>query len=134
MVHSRLGDGRMRYGPEVEEPGSGRGLADWPTVAEIARSLAARRTLAPIRRVLGRVAPPGQSIPTSESTPYSKNARVSATACASPTRSTTTPGGKAVSNRLGVWRSSNRNTPRSVALRISRPNAWRSRNRTMRSS
>ena len=42
--------------------------------------------------------------------------------------------GKAVSSRLGIWRSSSTNTPRSSARRISRPKAWRSRSRTMASS
>ena len=66
--------------------------------------------------------------------PGARKARVSAAAAASPTRRTATPAGKAESSRLGVWRSSSTNTPRSVARRISRPNAWRSRSRAIRSS
>jgi hypothetical protein len=51
----------------------------------------------------------------------SRNRLVSATASASPVRSTVTPCGKALSNRLGKRESSITKTPRSSARRIKRP-------------
>ena len=85
-----------------------------------------QRLHAPSRRVSRGLMP--------DARPKESRDRTRATASSSVTRATGVPGGKALSSRDGLAADSKTNAPRSSARRISRPNAWASRARTMRSS